>query len=71
VGEAGCTPPAHSLIADYTPKEKRASAMAFYSMGNPVGALIGVVVGGLVADAFGWRTAFLLVGLPGSPSPCW
>jgi MFS family permease len=65
VGEAGCTPPAHSLIADYTPREKRASAMAFYSMGNPVGALIGVVVGGLVADAYGWRTAFLLVGLPG------
>jgi MFS family permease len=65
VGEAGCTPPAHSLIADYTPKAQRASAMAFYSMGNPVGALIGVVTGGLVADAFGWRTAFLLVGLPG------
>ncbi len=65
VGEAGCTPPAHSLIADYTPKERRASAMALYSMGNPVGGLIGVVTGGLVADAFGWRTAFLLVGLPG------
>lgn len=65
VGEAGCTPPAHSLITDYTPREKRASAMAFYSMGNPVGALIGVVAGGLIADAFGWRMAFLLVGLPG------
>ncbi|HSG89244.1 MAG TPA: MFS transporter [Pseudomonadales bacterium] len=65
VGEAGCTPPAHSLIADYVPIEKRASAMALYSMGNPVGALIGVVVGGLVADAYGWRTAFLLVGAPG------
>jgi MFS family permease len=65
VGEAGCTPPAHSLIADYAPKEQRASALAVYSMGNPVGALIGVVVGGLVADAYGWRMAFLLVGLPG------
>jgi len=65
IGEAGCTPPAHSLIADYTPREQRASAMAVYSMGNPVGALIGVVTGGLVADAFGWRTAFVLVGLPG------
>ncbi|HEX7038294.1 MAG TPA: MFS transporter [Pseudomonadales bacterium] len=65
VGEAGCTPPAHSLIADYTPKEKRASAMAFYLLGNPIGALLGVVIGGLVADAYGWRTAFLLVGLPG------
>ncbi len=65
VGEAGCTPPAHSLIADYTPKEQRASALAIYSMGNPVGALIGVVTGGLIADAFGWRTAFLFVGVPG------
>jgi MFS family permease len=65
VGEAGCTPPAHSLIADYTPKERRASAMALYSMGNPVGALIGVITGGLIADAFGWRVAFLIVGLPG------
>ncbi|MEM1437094.1 MAG: MFS transporter [Pseudomonadota bacterium] len=65
VGEAGCSPPAHSLIADYTPKEQRASAMAFYLMGNPIGALLGVVIGGLVADAYGWRTAFLLVGLPG------
>jgi MFS family permease len=65
VGEAGCTPPAHSLIADYTPKEQRASAMAIYSMGSAVGGLVGVVVGGLVADAYGWRTAFLLVGLPG------
>jgi MFS family permease len=65
VGEAGCTPPAHSLIADYTPKEQRASAMAIYSMGNPVGALIGVITGGLIADAFGWRTAFLFVGIPG------
>lgn len=65
VGEAGCTPPAHSLIADYTPKEQRASAMALYSMGNPVGGLVGVVTGGLIADAFGWRMAFLVVGLPG------
>ncbi len=37
IGEAGCTPPAHSLITDYTPKEKRASALAFYSLGIPLG----------------------------------
>jgi MFS family permease len=65
IGEAGCTPPAHSLIADYTPKEQRASAMALYLLGNPIGSLLGVVIGGLVADALGWRTAFMLVGLPG------
>jgi MFS family permease len=65
VGEAGCTPPAHSLISDYVPKEKRASALAFYSMGTPIGSLLGLVMGGLVADAYGWRTAFLVAGVPG------
>jgi MFS family permease len=65
VGEAGCTPPAHSLITDYTPKEKRASALAFYSMGVPIGSLLGLAMGAVVADQFGWRTAFLVAGLPG------
>ena len=65
VGEAGCTPPAHSLIADYVPKEKRASALAFYSMGTPLGGLLGLVLGGLIADAYGWRTAFMVAGAPG------
>ncbi|MDZ4373705.1 MAG: MFS transporter [Phenylobacterium sp.] len=65
VGEAGCTPPAHSLISDYVPKEKRASALAFYSMGTPIGGLLGLVMGGLVADAYGWRAAFLVAGVPG------
>jgi len=65
VGEAGCTPPAHSLITDYVPKEKRASALAFYSMGTPLGGLLGTIGGGLIADAYGWRTAFFIAGLPG------
>jgi len=65
VGEAGCTPPAHSLIVDYVPKEKRASALAFYSMGTPIGGLLGLVMGGLIADMHGWRTAFLIAGVPG------
>lgn len=65
VGEAGCTPPAHSLIVDYVPKEKRASALAFYSMGTPIGGLLGLVMGGLIADAYGWRMAFLVAGAPG------
>jgi len=65
IGEAGCTPPAHSLISDYVPKEKRASAIAFYSIGTPLGALIGMAMGGLVADAHGWRTAFMVAGAPG------
>ncbi|MCC5995484.1 MAG: MFS transporter [Oceanicaulis sp.] len=65
VGEAGCTPPAHSLISDYTPKEKRASALALYSMGIPLGSLAGMVLGGLIADAYGWRVAFFAAGAPG------
>ena len=65
VGEAGCTPTANSLISDYTPREQRGSAFALYSMGTPLGALIGMAVGGLMADAYGWRTAFFVAGLPG------
>jgi predicted MFS family arabinose efflux permease len=65
VGEAGCTPPAHSLIVDYVPKEKRASALAFYSMGVPLGSLVGMGLGGVIADEYGWRWAFIVCGLPG------
>jgi MFS transporter, Spinster family, sphingosine-1-phosphate transporter len=65
VGEAGCTPAAHSLISDTVPREKRASAIAFYGLGIPVGGLMGMVIGGQLADLLGWRQAFLIVGLPG------
>ncbi|ANY20492.1 putative glucarate transporter [Tsuneonella dongtanensis] len=65
VGEAGCTPPAHSLIADLVPPERRSSALAFYALGIPVGTLLGMLIGGFLADWVGWRQAFLFVGLPG------
>lgn len=65
IGEAGCTPPAHSLIGDYFPPEKRASAIAFYGLGLPVGGLLGMIIGGTLADLYGWRTALYAVGLPG------
>ena len=65
VGEAGATPPAHSLIIDYVPPEKRSSALAFYGMGGPLGGLMGMALGGVIADAHGWRTAFLVAGAPG------
>lgn len=65
VGEAGCSPPAHSLIVDYVPKEKRASAIAFYSIGTPLGSLLGLLLGGLIAESYGWRTAFFVCGAPG------
>ncbi|MFN8732103.1 MAG: spinster family MFS transporter, partial [Hyphomonadaceae bacterium] len=65
VGEAGCTPPAHSLISDYVPAEKRASAIAFYSLGVPVGTAMGYIVGAWIAQHYGWRVAFFAVGIPG------
>ncbi len=65
VGEAGCTPTAHSLITDYVPREKRASSLAFYSLGVPLGTLVGLGLGGLIADALGWRMTFLFAGAPG------
>ena len=65
VGEAGCSPPAHSLISDIVPPEKRSSALAFYALGIPIGTLLGMVIGGLLADWVGWRHAFVIVGLPG------
>ena len=65
VGEAGCTPAAHSLIADIVPKERRASALAFYALGIPIGTLLGMLIGGQLADRLGWREAFMVVGLPG------
>ncbi len=65
VGEAGCTPAAHSLISDTVAPEKRASAIAFYGMGVPIGTLLGLLIGGVVNDIWGWRVALMLVGAPG------
>ena len=65
VGEAGCTPAAMSLITDAVPPERRSSAIAFYGLGVPIGSLLGLVIGGVLADAYGWRFAFIAVGLPG------
>jgi predicted MFS family arabinose efflux permease len=64
-GEAGCSPPAHSLIADYFPPEKRASALSIYALGIPIGSILGLLAGGWVAEFYGWRMAFFIVGVPG------
>jgi predicted MFS family arabinose efflux permease len=65
VGEAGCSPTAHSLLADYFPPQKRATALAIYSMGISIGTLLGMAIGGIVAEHYGWRTAFFVAGAPG------
>jgi predicted MFS family arabinose efflux permease len=65
IGEAGCSPPAHSLISDYFPPERRATALSIYALGIPIGGALGTLIGGWVASIFGWRAAFVAVGLPG------
>jgi MFS family permease len=65
IGEAGCTPTAHSLIAEYFPKNSRARAMAIYSMGISIGTLLGMAMGGIIAAQWGWRAAFFVAGVPG------
>jgi len=65
LGEAGGSPPAHSMISDYYPPHQRATALSVYSTGIYLGILLGFMFGGVLAEAFGWRTAFMVVGLPG------
>lgn len=65
VGEAGGSPPSHSLISDYFPKATRGTALAVYAMSVPVGTAIGSFVSGNVNLIVGWRWTFVIVGLPG------
>jgi predicted MFS family arabinose efflux permease len=64
-GEAGATPTAHSVIGDYFPADKRATAISIFVLGLPGGVLFGAFIGGWVAEHWGWRIAFMAVGLPG------
>ena len=65
IGEAGSSPPSHSMIADLYPPEKRAGAMGIYSLGVVLGAAGGTMIGGTLAHFFGWRYAMFAVGIPG------
>lgn len=65
IGEAGSSPPSHSMIADLYGPDKRAGALAIYSLGVTLGAAMGTILGGTVAHYFGWRMAFFVIGLPG------
>lgn len=65
IGEAGLTPPANSIIADYFPPRSRARALAIYAMGVTLGSVLAAAFGGPIAEAFSWREAFLLLGIPG------
>ena len=65
VAEAGCSPPAHSLISDYFEPARRTSALSVYSCGTSLGYLLAAICGGYVAQHFGWRAACAMVGVPG------
>src|SRR3546814_11767613 len=73
IGEAGLTPAANSLIVDYYPPERRASALSLYYLGVPLGTLAGMALGGLGADAYGWRSSERRVGhaCVGTRRPRW
>lgn len=65
VGEAGGVAPSYALIGDYFPPEKRARALSIYSLGIPLGAAGGALLGGYIAQTVEWRTAFIVIGLAG------
>ena len=65
VGESGALPPAQSLIADFFDRKERPHAMAIYWMCTPMAMIIGYLGGGWLAEAFGWRITFVVIGLPG------
>ena len=65
VGEAGGQPPAYSLVSDYVPPEKRSSVFAILNSAVPFGVFCGFIIGGWVNQHYGWRAAFMVVGLPG------
>jgi len=67
VGEAGCHPPAHSLIGDFFPREKRALGIGLFNAGAAAGVAGGMALIGLLGERYGWRAAMQIVGLMGLP----
>jgi MFS family permease len=68
IGEAGGVAPSYGLISDFYPKQKRARALAFFSLGIPIGSALGVFFGAWIASHLSWRSAFMIVGLAGLPA---
>ncbi len=65
IGEAGYAPASLSMIGDLFPKEQRGRVLSLWSIGNLIGTALGLILGGIIADKFGWRWAFYIVGIPG------
>ena len=68
IGEAGGVAPSYALVSDFYPKDKRARALALFSLGIPIGSALGVFFGGWIANHLDWRSAFMIVGLAGIPA---
>jgi len=67
IGEAAGSPPAHSLLSDYFPPERRATALSIYATGVYVGVMVAFLAGSRINAYFGWRTVYLALGLTGIP----
>jgi MFS family permease len=65
IGEAGGVPPSYAIIADYFPPERRGTALGIFNLGPPIGAALGIAFGASIAAAYGWRTAFIVLGAIG------
>ncbi len=65
VGEAGGVPPSYAIITDYFPPGRRTTALALYNFGPPLGLALGVAFGAVIAEAFSWRWAFIILGVVG------
>lgn len=65
IGEAGGTPACNSILADYFPADRRSMAMTIFALGAPIGAWLGSDLAGYVSTLYGWRAAFLVLGVPG------
>lgn len=65
VGEAGCLPPAHSLIADHFTRVERPRAVACYMLSTPLSLVVGYYAAGWLNELYGWRATFVILGLPG------
>ncbi len=65
LGEAAGLPTVHALAAEYFPRHRRGLALTVIAVASSLGTQLGLLIGGLVSDAWGWRTAFIIAGIPG------
>ncbi|MFC4312362.1 spinster family MFS transporter [Steroidobacter flavus] len=65
IGEAGGTPASQSMLADLFPFSQRVMATSIFALGAAAGSMLGSTGGGMIADEYGWRSAFYALAIPG------